>query len=150
MWDDSKGWLPIGGSLTILLHNFDLNFVLHRIYIGKVLTKFFLQHLLQSPPPWLKLCFYRKDIEPLFHYFMYSHVSHFFPVSILQFSILKVYQLVLKNKSQKIKFPGISPKSPQKEAFIGVTQAGGLWMPCWDNSLFILTQAPLSPPSPSG
>ena len=37
-------------------------------------------------------------------------------------SILKVYQLVLKSKSddfisQKIKFPEISPKSPQKVAF---------------------------------
>ena len=38
-------------------------------------------------------------------------------------NILKVYQLVLKKEvlrnfsSQKIKIPGISPKSPQKEAF---------------------------------
>ena len=37
-------------------------------------------------------------------------------------SILKVYQLVLKSESekfssQKVKFPGISPKSPKNEAF---------------------------------
>ena len=42
---------------------------------------------------------YRKDTELLYHSFMYSLVS-------------------LLSGSQKIKFPGISPKSPQKEAFI--------------------------------
>ena len=44
--------------------------------------------------------------------------------------MLKVYQLVLKSKSrkfssQKIKFPGISPKRPQKEAFIVVGWMNG-------------------------